>query len=58
MPPLTPAVGAAIGTVLDATAGWIVGYWVRRLGREPGPDDLEPYTRVRWEARRRVSAAT
>jgi amidase len=57
VPPLTPDVEGAIATVLDATAAWIVEYWIRRLGRPPAPDEIEPYTRVRWEAGRRVSAA-
>ncbi len=57
MPALTPAVGAAIGTVFNAATAWIVGYWVRHLGREPGPDELEPLTRAFWEAGRGVTAA-
>jgi amidase len=39
---LTPAVGAAIGTMINAATAWIVRYWCRHLGREPGPDELEP----------------
>ena len=57
LPGLDPAVGAAIGTVFDAATAWIVAYWTRHRGREPGPDELEPLTRAYWEAGRRVSAA-
>jgi amidase len=57
LPGLTEPVGAAIGTVFNAATAWIVAYWIRRLGREPGPDDLEPLTRAFWEAGRTVSAA-
>jgi amidase len=57
LPRFTPAVGAAIGTMLQSAMAWIIGYWVRRLGREPGPDDLEPLTRAFWEAGKGVGAA-
>lgn len=57
LPGLDAVVGAAIGTVFDAATAWIVGYWIRHEGREPGPEELEPLTRVYWEAGRRVSAA-
>jgi amidase len=57
LPGLTPEVGAAIGTVFNAATAWIIRYWTRRLGAEPGPDDLEPLTRAFWEAGRQVTAA-
>jgi amidase len=57
LPGLTPEVGAAIGTMMNAAVAWIVGYWVRKRGREPGPDDLEPLTRAFWDEGRRVTAA-
>jgi amidase len=57
LPGLTPAVGAAIGTVFNAATAWIIGYWIRRLGRHPADDELEPLTRAYWEAGRAVSAA-
>ncbi|MEU9128386.1 amidase [Kitasatospora sp. NPDC048540] len=57
LPGLTPAVGAAIGTVFDAATAWIVRYWVRRLGREPAEDELEPLTRAYRAAGERVGAA-
>ncbi|MGB8650957.1 MAG: amidase [Mycobacteriales bacterium] len=57
LPGLDEQVGAAIGTVFEAGTAWILAYWVRRLGREPGPDELEPATREYWEAGRSVPAA-
>ncbi|MGH9136193.1 MAG: amidase [Acidimicrobiales bacterium] len=57
LPGLTPLVGAAIGTMFNAATAWIIAYWIRRLGRQPGPDDLEPLTRAYWEAGRGVTAA-
>jgi amidase len=57
LPGLSPDVGAAIGTVFDAVTAWIVEYWINRLGREPGTDDLEPLTRAYWATGRQVSAA-
>jgi amidase len=56
LPGLTPEVGGAIGTVMNSAVAWIVGYWIRELGREPGPDDLEPLTRAYWEAGRSITA--
>ncbi len=57
LPGLDAAVGHAIGTVFDATTAWIVAYWTRRLGRPPGPRELEPLTRAYLERGRRVTAA-
>jgi amidase len=54
---ITPRVGAAIGTLINAATSWIVRYWMRELSREPGPDELEPGTRALWEAGERVTAA-
>lgn len=54
---LTPGVGEAIGVVYGAAVGWIVRYWARHLGREPGPDELEPFTRALWEHGQQVSGA-
>ena len=50
-------VGTAIGTVFDAATAWIVEYWIRRLGRVPSDDELEPLTRAYWDRGRQVSAA-
>jgi amidase len=57
LPAFTAEEGAAIGTVFNAATAWIVRYWSRRLGREPGPDELEPLTRAYWEAGRQIGAA-
>ena len=57
LPGLDEAAGAAIGTVFDAATAWIVAYWTRHRGREPGPAELEPLTRSYWEAGRGVTAA-
>jgi amidase len=50
------AYGEAVGTMYRSTFPWIVAYWVRKLGREPGADDLEPVTRFYYEAGKQVSA--
>jgi amidase len=34
-----------------------VGYWIRRLGRPPADDELEPLTRTYWELGRQVTGA-
>ena len=52
---LTPQVGSAIGRVYGASIDWCVRYWVREIGREPGPGELEPLTRLYWERGRTVS---
>ncbi|MGH8860845.1 MAG: amidase [Jatrophihabitantaceae bacterium] len=57
LPRIGPEEGAAIGAVFNAATAWIVDYWVRRVGREPGPDELEPLTRAYRAAGRAVSAA-
>ena len=57
LPGLDADVGSAIGTVFNAATAWIVRYWINRLGREPGPDELEALTRTYWDAGERVSAA-
>ena len=49
--------GAALGPMMAAGIAWIVGYWVRELGREPELDELEPTTRDYWEYGRTVTAA-
>ena len=57
LPGLTPEVGAAIGPVFGAATAWIVGYWIRRLGRRPADDELEPLTRAYWEMGQKVPAS-
>ena len=43
---------------IDAGAvAWILAYWVRKLGREPDADEIEPLTRAWWDATRGVTAA-
>lgn len=54
---ITAEVGAAMGTVFNSATAWIVRYWIHRLGREPGPDEIEPLTRAYWEAGEGVTAA-
>jgi amidase len=56
-PAFTPAVGDAIGTMIHAAVAWIMRYWIRRVGREPGIDEIEPLTRALWEGGQRVTAA-
>jgi amidase len=46
LPGLDDRVGQAIGSVFNAATSWILGYWIRRLGREPERDELDPLT---WE---------
>jgi amidase len=57
LPGLDDRVGAAIGTVINSAVAWIVAYWARHLGREPGPGELEPLTVAFRDAGRRVGAA-
>jgi amidase len=52
-----PAYGDALGTLYRAFSGWIIGYWCRKLGREPADGEIEPQTRAYWESAKRVSAA-
>jgi len=55
---ITPEVGAAIGTLIHAATAWVLRYWIRRVGREPEPDEIEPLTRALWKEGERVSAAS
>lgn len=52
---LTPEVGSAIGRMYGAGVDWAISYWVRELGREPEPHELEPLTRLYWERSQHVS---
>lgn len=56
LPGLDERVGAALDVMYGAAVAWILGYWVRKLEREPGPDEIEPLTRTAWEQGRRISA--
>jgi amidase len=57
LPGMSETVGGAIGTVFNAATAWILAYWIRVVGHEPGPDDIEPLTRAFWDEGRTVSAA-
>jgi amidase len=57
LPGFTPEDGEAIGTSIHAATAWILGHWIRRVGRMPEHDEIEPLTRAYWEAGQRVSAA-
>jgi amidase len=54
---ITPAVGDAINTLIASATSWILSYWIRHTGREPGADDLEPGTRALWEAGKHITAS-
>ena len=56
-PGFSPEVGAAIGTMISAAAAWIMRYWIRHVGREPGADEIEPLNRALWQAGEKVTAA-
>jgi len=56
-PGFAPEIGAAIGTMINAATAWILRYWIHRLGRQPGSDEIEPLTRALWQAGQKVSAA-
>lgn len=51
-----PDLAQARMTIYGSATPWIVGYWARKLGREPAPDDLEPLTRVLLDFGRSVTA--
>ncbi len=53
---LDATVGAAIGTMFGAATSWILEYWIRKVGRVPEPDEIEPLTRALWENSRNVTA--
>ena len=54
---LTPQIGAAIGSIFGAATAWVIRYWIRRLGRRPADDELEPLTRAYWETGQQVPAS-
>ncbi len=55
LPGLDERVMAALEVMYGAAIAWIVDYWVRKIGREPGPGEIESLTRMLWEEGRRVS---
>ena len=56
-PGFTAEVGAAIGTMIHAATAWILRYWIRRVGRQPGAGEIEPLNRALWQAGEKVTAA-
>jgi amidase len=34
--------------MIYAATAWIVRYWIRRVGRQPGPGEIEPLTQALW----------
>ena len=56
LPPITPALASAIGTMYGALVDWVVRYWQEELGRDPQPGELEPRTDAFWRAGQQVSA--
>jgi amidase len=57
LPQLGEEDGEAIGTVFSSATAWIIDYWIRRLGRAPRDDELEPLTRAFWATGQQVPAA-
>jgi amidase len=57
LPGLTPQVGTAIGSVFNAATAWVIEYWIRRLGRRPADDELEPLTWAYWEMGQKIPAS-
>jgi amidase len=56
LPPITAALGSAIGTMYGALVDWVVRYWHDELGRDPQPGQLEPRTEALWRGGQHVSA--
>ena len=52
---LDERIAECIGTMYGAGTAWVVQYWSRLLGRDPEPDELEPFTWALLEHARRVS---
>ncbi|HZN18711.1 MAG TPA: amidase [Micromonosporaceae bacterium] len=55
LPGFTREVGAAIRTVFQAAAVATLDQWTRVMGRPPGPDEIELYTRAYCDRARRTS---
>jgi amidase len=47
----------AFGTAYTAGFPWIVEYWIRKKGRAPRGEEIEPRTRFFWERGRDIPAA-
>lgn len=52
-----PAYGPSLGAVFRGLTAWIIGYWVRKLGRPPRGGEIEPQTRAYWESVQGVTAS-
>ena len=52
------AYNALFPVVYGPGAAWIIEYWVRKLGRKPEKDEIEPRTRANWAFRRASGRAT
>jgi amidase len=39
----------AFGTAYGAAFPWIIEYWIRKIGRQPSEDEIEPRSRAFWE---------
>lgn len=52
-----PAYGAGMASVYPAASRWQYEYWLRRIGRPPADDELEPQTRAFVEHGRGISGA-
>src|SRR5207248_8520712 len=50
------AYNALFPVVYGPGAAWIIEYWVRKLGRKPEKDEIEPRTRANWEGGSTVRA--
>ncbi len=50
------ALGRAFATLWSAGTAWTLDRWTRTLGREPGPDEVEPLTRALAERGRALGA--
>lgn len=57
LPGIDEQVGQAINVVFGTAVAWILAYWVRKLGREPEPEELEPDTRAWAEQGTKTTAA-
>jgi amidase len=57
LPGIDTQLGGAVSIIFGAAVAWIVAYWVRKLGREPEGDEIEPPTRAWADEGSQISAA-
>jgi amidase len=50
----TDAYSHAFATIFQGAIPWILAYWIRKMGREPSADEIEPRTRTFYERGRKV----